>query len=338
MMPDEAHSAPGETPRVPGESLRVPGESLRVPGLDVARGLAIVAMVVYHFTWDLSYLGFIDAEVRSLPGWVWFARGIAASFLALVGISLVLAQATGQPRSAFFKRLGWIVAAALLVTGATAWLFPQSFVFFGILHMIALGSVLVLPFLRLPFWMTAATALAVLLIPLLGRFNAFSSPWLIWLGLGDRTPISNDFVPVFPWFVFILAGVALAKAVDFTRFSGPAPTVPPLRLLYRAGRNSLPIYLLHQPILFGMLSLIAVLHAPRPDREAGGFNASCQSQCRAAGGEAAVCVALCQCAVVTLKKEGLWAAVLADKVDPAMNSRITAISQSCGKSARSGLQ
>ena len=134
---------------------------------------------------------------------------------------------------------------------------------------------------------------AAFALPSMVAHEAFSAPWLVWLGLGTRTTFPNDFVPIFPWFGCVLAGIALAKIVDFTRFAGSAPLSPPMRLLGLAGRNSLIVYLLHQPLLYGAFSLAAMAAAPRVDREAQGFLSSCQSQCRAAGGEAALCVRVC---------------------------------------------
>src|SRR3954454_3249220 len=67
----------------------------RLPWIDAARGIAIAAMVVYHFSWDLRHFGFIAVDVTEQPGWRLFARVIAGSFLALVGVGLVLATRRG---------------------------------------------------------------------------------------------------------------------------------------------------------------------------------------------------------------------------------------------------
>ena len=56
----------------------------RVPAVDMARGTALAAMAVYHFSWDLSFYGLADIPVTSATGWIAFARMIAGSFLALV--------------------------------------------------------------------------------------------------------------------------------------------------------------------------------------------------------------------------------------------------------------
>ena len=120
-----------------------PMRSARWPGIDAARGTAIAAMVVYHFSWDLSYLGLITTDIVNEPGWQLFARTIAASFLTLVGTGLVLAhQHGGVSWTAFLRRLAIISAAALGVTLVTRFVFPDEYIFFGILHWNAVASAL----------------------------------------------------------------------------------------------------------------------------------------------------------------------------------------------------
>src|SRR5690606_4647047 len=121
----------------------------RIELVDCARGLALVAMAIYHFTWDLDFFGYIEPGSSVVGGWRIFARSIAISFLFIVGFSLFLANGTGFRRGPFFKRLALIVAAALAITAVTMLATPEAFIFFGILHHIALASVLGLAFLRL---------------------------------------------------------------------------------------------------------------------------------------------------------------------------------------------
>jgi uncharacterized membrane protein len=315
------------------EPTALPAVRARVAGLDVARGAALAAMVIYHFAWDLSFLGLTAADIRDSAPWIWFARAIAASFLTLAGISLVLAHGAELNRSAFLKRLGLVAGAALLVTVGTYLVFPEAFVFFGILHAIAAGSVLALPFLRAPAWLAALAGLFVLTLPGIARFEALSAPFLVWLGLGTREIVTNDFVPIFPWFGFVLIGVALTKAVDFRRFANAGPVAPPARLLSAAGQHSLIIYLVHQPILFGTLWLIATTLAPQPGNDARGFMSACQSNCRASGGEATICTRACTCVVDMLKTENLWVAARREPIEPAIQSRIDGISQRCVEAA-----
>ncbi|HSP24102.1 MAG TPA: heparan-alpha-glucosaminide N-acetyltransferase, partial [Saliniramus sp.] len=225
----------------------------RIPALDVARGIALSAMIVYHFAWDLSFLGFIETEVGRDPSWVTFARAIAGSFLFLVGIGLVLASEAGQSWGGFFRRLAKVGLAAAAITVATLVAFPDAFIFFGILHMIAVGSVLALPFLRAPVPLTLIAAALVLGLPHFVGLSAFDPLWLAWTGLYETPPPTVDFEPVFPWFGPVLLGVAAGRIIVNTRLRGVLAGVPVRGRLSRAlqtmGRWSLVVYLVHQPIL-----------------------------------------------------------------------------------------
>ena len=127
----------------------------RLAVIDLIRGVAVVAMIVYHLSWDLLDYGLIDVDVVNDP---LLAESspmlIAGTFLALVGFNLVLAKRNGIRPAAYFRRLAIIAGAAALVSLGTYWFMPDAFVFFGVLHMIAAASVLALPFLRAPVWAT----------------------------------------------------------------------------------------------------------------------------------------------------------------------------------------
>ncbi|HEX2726006.1 MAG TPA: heparan-alpha-glucosaminide N-acetyltransferase domain-containing protein, partial [Beijerinckiaceae bacterium] len=130
----------------------------RWAAIDSARGVAVAAMIAYHFAWDLSFFRLIATDVVGHPAWQLFARAIAATFLMLVGAGLVLAHGKGLRRRSFLRRLAVVAAAALMITLATSLAMPESYIFFGILHCIALTSVLALPFLRAPVAVALAAA------------------------------------------------------------------------------------------------------------------------------------------------------------------------------------
>jgi uncharacterized membrane protein len=236
-----------------------PGHS-RIVALDLARTLALIGMAVFHFTWDLEFFGYITPGTTLQGGWAIFARLVAASFLFLVGVSLVLAHGDGIRWPGFLRRLAMIAGAAALITAATAYAVPHAFIFFGMLHSIAVASVLGLLFLRAPPWLLLAAAVAVWLLPALAASPAFDTRWLAWTGLAATPPASFDFVPVTPWFTATLAGIAFARGADraglWTRLRAREPG-PLLRALAWPGRHSLAVYLLHQPVLLGLLWLFS---------------------------------------------------------------------------------
>lgn len=237
----------------------------RIAALDVARGVAIAAMIVYHFAWDLWAFGFVTTDVGHGPGWTTFAHAIATTFLFIVGASLVLATRHGFDRDAFLWRLGMVAGGALLTSIGTWFIDADTFVFFGILHLIALGSVLVLPFLWLP---APAAAIAAVVVIWIGnaQLTVVDAPWLAWLGLSREVHATVDYYPVFPWLGAILAGVAVAQFAVGLGFDRAAaawrPADPISSFLAVAGRWSLVIYLLHQLVLFPGVWLAASLLLP----------------------------------------------------------------------------
>ncbi|WP_052003203.1 heparan-alpha-glucosaminide N-acetyltransferase [Microvirga sp. BSC39] len=305
---------------------------LRWDAIDVARGLAILAMIVYHFSWDLSFLQLIETNILQVPAWRWFARGIAGCFLLLSGLGLVLAHAKGVDGRAFLKRLTKVGGAALAVTVGTYFAFPDTYIFFGILHCIAVSGVLALPFLRLHPIITLASAALCLAAPYVLTDSALDAPWLDWLGLGSADPVTNDYVPIFPWFGLVLSGVAAGRILLTRRetmslagwrsrdwFSG---------LLIWAGRKSLPIYLTHQIILLGLLYGVLQIVGPNRMAEAQPFMNQCEASCLQ-NAQPQTCRALCSCTVETLRQSDLWQKVIDNTTTAADQTRISRAAQQC---------
>ncbi len=215
-------------------------------------------MVIFHFTFDLVLFGFLPADTMRTGFWPNFARVIAGSFLFIAGISLWLAHSKGIRWRPFLRRLAVLALAAAAISAATYAAMPARFIQFGILHCIAVSSVAALLFLRLPVWVGFLSAAGVLVLPFVWRSPVFDAPWLVWTGLSQTWPPSVDYVPVFPWFAPVLLGVLAARIVGARRRSMPAaPSSRPLPALLGplawAGRHSLWVYLLHQPILIGLV-------------------------------------------------------------------------------------
>lgn len=222
--------------------------------IDLTRSLALLGMAAFHFTYDLEMFGQVAPGTAS-SGFFWYlARGVAGSFIALAGVSLWLAHGRGLRWRAFGRRWLVLALAAAAVSLATRFAMPQAWVFFGILHAIALFSLLGLAFLRLPTGLILLAGAAVLwggaVLPGLLEWN---DPTLRFLGLGSLRSATVDFEPVFPWFGPFLLGLGAAKALDrlwprIALLQGPGWMGWP-------GRHSLAVYLIHQPMLIGLLWL-----------------------------------------------------------------------------------
>jgi uncharacterized membrane protein len=305
----------------------------RWPAIDVARGVAIAAMVVYHFAWDLSFVRLIATDIVGHPAWQLFARTIAASFLVLVGIGLMLGHAVAVRWRSYLRRLAVVTAAALAITVITRFAFPDEYIFFGILHCIALSSLLALPFLRAPLVVLAGVAAACFATPFLLTAPALDAPYLDWLGLGSSAPVTNDYVPVFPWFGWVLVGLAAGRMLPRLAARPASRAAPPSHPLARAliwsGRRSLVIYLVHQPLLLGALVLLVQVTGPNPRAEEAVFKRDCEETCTGSGAAAPLCSTGCACAVERLKSEGLWRQALSGSTDAAEQERLSAITEQC---------
>lgn len=251
-----------------------------------------------------------------------FARSIATSFLFLVGISLVLAHGHGIRWPSFWKRFAQVAGAAALISAAT-WFVPGGFIFFGILHGIALFSLIGLVFLTLPWPIIIAAAAGVFAIKQGVSHEIFALPGLWWVGLAPVAPPANDYVPLFPWLAPVLVGIAVAilmgKRDFWQRLAGinlPAPLQRPLAFL---GRHSLIFYLVHQPILIGMVYLFTTFVA-QPDYGKG-FVAQCQISCANTRSEQ-FCKAYCTCMIDEMQREDLLAPFMTRRLSEAQHNQL----------------
>ena len=305
--------------------------SRRIEAIDIARALALVAMAIFHFTWDLENFGYLTPGLTEHGGWRLFARCIASSFLFLVGVSLVLANRNGIRWPAFWKRFAMIVVAAAAITLVTLYVTPDAFIFFGILHEIALASLLGLAFLRVPALLSLLIAAAIVAAPYYLRSPFFDPPQWWWLGLSTIDPHSNDYVPVFPWFAPVLAGIACTRLarryglLDALAGWDPGRWARPLTF---AGRHSLAFYLLHQPILFGSVWLYSqILPAPVIPPEAR-FTEACEQQCTNSR-DRDFCTRYCSCMLDRLEAGGQLGALFSKREDEAMRDRLQNLALQC---------
>ncbi|MBP2297533.1 DUF1624 domain-containing protein [Azospirillum picis] len=308
MMPSPLHSSPLHA-SAPASA----APTARRPALDIARGLALVAMALYHASWDATYFGFASFDLLRDPAWLAARTTILSSFLLLAGIGLALAARGGLDRGRFLRRLGRVSAAAAAVSAVSYVLFPDSPIFFGVLHHIAVASVIGLAFVRLPAAVTLAVAAGALLAGLSLSFPLFDSPWLRWIGLVSVEPDSNDFVPLLPWIGVVLAGIAVGRHWPGIG-DGAATATRAGRALAFAGRHSLAVYLLHQPLLFGVAWAAAQILPVQPPAVRD-FLGSCIASCEQAGVEPAICTANCHCIRAELDRSGLWDAIAANRLD-----------------------
>lgn len=313
------------------ETIETPDRrKLRIGWLDVARGVALLAMASYHLTWDFEYFGYLQPGTAGQGPAKLYARVIATSFLLLAGFGLALGHGDQIHWNRFWVRFAKIAAAAAAITIGTLYVIPQGYIHFGILHQIALASLIGLAFLRLPVLITFAFALAVLLVPQFYRSEIFDLPWLWWTGLAPKPPQSFDFVPVFPWFSAVLVGIGLGNLENRRGVLRALPQ--PTRLFHPfawAGRRSLPIYLIHQIPLFGLVYALSLV-AP-PDRGPA-YLGQCRQSC-AVEGSAELCERFCACTLDGLKKQSMLDGLQTGKIR-VEDERIQALALQCSMDAQ----
>jgi len=226
----------------------------RVPGVDALRALALVAMIGYHFAFDLRYYGVIRTDFEHDPVCIAVRTAILSSFLLLAGVSLVLADRAAVAPARFWRHVATIAACALLVSVGSYAVFPTTFIWFGVLHAIAVALVLARPCVRRPA-LAAAIGVAVIVAGLTYSHAAFDRYALGWIGFMTAKPYTEDYVPLFPWMGVVFLGVTLGHALARVGFAPLAPLGGAPRWLTAPGRHTLLIYMVHQPLLMGALWL-----------------------------------------------------------------------------------
>ncbi len=239
-----------------------PTAPARLALIDALRGCAVAQMIVYHFIWDLGHYGWLTVAMNSDRQWIAWRSAIVTQFLLLAGIALVLRAAWKPGLRDFAWRWLQIAGAAALVSIGSWFLVGPRFIYFGILHFVAVALLIVRPSVRFGLWNFALSGIVVA-IWLLWRDPWFDAPPQVIVGLIANKPQTDDYVPLLPWLAPVFAGAALGalwRAHNFAltpgwrRVNERAP-----RILVLLGAWPLSIYLLHQPVLLGMLWLVKTI-------------------------------------------------------------------------------
>ncbi len=242
----------------------------RFDGVDALRGLAMVWMTVFHFCFDLNHFGFWHQDFYGDPFWLWQRTLILSLFLFCAGMGQAIAVALGQSWPRFWRRWAQILGCALLVTAGSWLMYPKTFIYFGVLQ----GMAVMLVIARLTahwgawLWFLGGLLIATKYIAVYALYTCgtacfldnFNAPWLNWLGLITRKPITEDYVPLLPWMGVMWWGVAAGGWLSRQHTSGwIKPLSASLQSLATLGRWSLTYYMLHQPLMISSLMLFGWL-------------------------------------------------------------------------------
>ena len=231
----------------------------RIWELDALRGVCILCVIVVHFLFDLSFFGGLNL---TLPAWYVFIQEYGgAIFVVLSGVCVTLGSKS--------VRRGLIVfACGMLITAVTYGMYRLGMsgadvvVKFGVLHLLGVCMLVYPAFKKLP---PAALALLGLAIAITGyaiRGVVVPQHWLFPLGLTYEGFTSSDYFPLFPQLGYFLIGAAIGKTAyreKKTLLPGSFQKTPVARFFCWCGRQSLFIYLLHQPIVYGLLEFVLLL-------------------------------------------------------------------------------
>jgi len=245
-------------------------QNRRINLIDELRGICIILMVAYHAGYNLVYIFGVDIPFFHAP----ILRDILQPLVA--GIFVIISGVVSRYSKNGIKRGVLVLACGLAITAVTFYFMPDQLIVFGILHL--LGLCMIIQGIisknantarpdRLPALPGAIMFLALFFtaygVPrgYLGFANTafhlelpaalYTNIWLSPLGFLAPGFFSVDYFPILPWMFLFFAGSSLS--IIFR--SGAAPEFfyrKHSRFLSGVGRRTLIIYLLHQPVLYGL--------------------------------------------------------------------------------------
>ena len=241
----------------------------RQPFLDILRGIAVVWMTLFHFSFDLNHFGFIHQDFYRDPVWTVQRTCILSLFLFCAGFGQAMAVHAGQTWARFWRRWLQIAMCAVAVSAGSALMFPNSWIYFGVLHGMALMLIVSRATAAWGGWLWLAGAAAMLLgwaaphiHTVLPFAHVLDSKALNWIGLISHKPVTEDYVPVLPWLGVMWWGMASGQwvlAKGWTSQQVRTDPVLALPMLAWVGRWSLSWYMVHQPVLMGLLTVASTL-------------------------------------------------------------------------------
>ena len=236
--------------------------------LDALRGFTLIHMIAFHGLWNLVYLFGVEADwYRGAPGYIW-QQWICWTFILLSGFCWNLGRK-------HLKRGLLVFGGGALVSAVTLLAMPDSRILFGVLTCLGSCMLLLIPMERLlkkvsaPAGLILSFGLFVLLRNVPDRALGFEG-WVIcplpqelyrnlltaYLGFPAPGFFSTDYFPLIPWFFLFVTGYFLYRILEERDLNQRLFSKGQVPLLNWMGRHSLLIYLLHQPILYGICMLL----------------------------------------------------------------------------------
>ena len=235
----------------------------RYHGLDTLRGLTLISMIAYHACWDLVYIFGMDWDWYSSFGAYLWQQSICWTFILLSGYCWHLGRHHG-------KRGVLAFGGGVLVSVVTFAAMPENLVFWGVLSLLGTAVLLTIPLgpllRKIPAQMGLAGSFLLFLLTrdvnsgCLGFEGARILPlpqgwyrnyFTAILGFPQPGFYSTDYFSLLPWFFLFLTGYFLYRLRPERE-----PSNLRLPVVTALGRHSLVAYLLHQPVIYGLLWLL----------------------------------------------------------------------------------
>lgn len=221
----------------------------RIWELDALRGISILAVIGLHLMFDLQL------PLLKHPAMVIFNAAVGIVFVVLSGLCVTLGS---HPVRRGLQVFGCAMAITAVTRTMAEWNFlhPTLIIRFGVLHLLGLAMVLWPLFRKLPTWLLAVLGAAILALGYWLKTVTVSVGWLFPLGLMAPGFSSGDYFPLAPFLGWFFLGAVLGRKIyrkkrsifpDFSKNFG---------FFCWCGRHSLLLYLLHQPILYGIILLL----------------------------------------------------------------------------------
>ncbi len=240
----------------------------RINFIDEYRGIAIIAMLLYHALYDMAVIFSCN-----MP---WFFSEPMHIFQQWIGISFVLVSGMCCTLSKSNLKRGFITfGAALGMTAVTSVFMPSQIILFGVLHLLGFCSIIasaIMPAVKKLSRFSCLFLSAVCLILFAALYSVpdgfisvfsqkillsdilYSSPVFFWLGFPSNTFYSADYYPLVPWMFLFLTGMFLSSSLKnrWPKFLFKSR----IHFLSSIGRHTLIIYILHQPLIYAVLYII----------------------------------------------------------------------------------
>src|SRR5690554_1936154 len=219
----------------------------RVWEIDLLRGVAIILMVVFHTVYDLNE--FLGLDITYNSGfWYWVGKISALIFIFISGIS------SGFSKGVLRRGLK-VLAIGLGITLVTYFALEEQYIRFGILHFLGTCMLLYPLFKALNFWLLAVlTAAVAYLAPYVSNYSV-QTGLLLPLGFKYKGFVTADYYPLFPYLAVFLLGV-MAYKLYYHKKKSLLGFSWENRIIRYVSKRSLFIYVVHQPVILGVLLLI----------------------------------------------------------------------------------